>query len=124
MKKRKDKERREDQKKKQSETKHKLHVEKERETERKLLESDPFFSMYQPAMTEQECEDQLSLALSESASIASSYQESSSQSVASKTVWGTKKVATREEELFNEANEWADHIVINKSQRKRRGKKH
>ncbi|KAG2229889.1 hypothetical protein INT48_001324 [Thamnidium elegans] len=122
VKKRKDKERREDQKKKQSETKHKLHVAKEQESERKMLESDPFFSMYQPAMTEQESEDQLSLALSESASISSSYQESSS--AGPKTVWGTRKVASREEELFNEANEWADHIVINKSQRKRRGKKH
>lgn len=132
VKKRKDKERREDQKKRQAETKHKLHAAKEQESERKMLENDPFFSMYRPAMTEEESEDQLSLALSESASLTpTGYEDSSSSATTSttqsngpRTVWGTRQVASREEELYFESNDWADHIVIQKSQRKRRGKKH
>ncbi|KAI9343403.1 hypothetical protein BD770DRAFT_447427 [Pilaira anomala] len=137
VKKRKDKERREDQKKRQAETKHKLHAAKEQESERKMLENDPFFSMYRPAMTEEESEDQLSFALSESASLTPTGYEDSSSSTATttttttttttggpRTVWGTRQVASREEELYSESNDWADHIIIQKSQRKRRGKKH
>ncbi|KAI7892732.1 uncharacterized protein EV154DRAFT_418037 [Mucor mucedo] len=124
VKKRKDKERREDQKRKQAETKQKLHVAKEHETERQMMENDPFFSMYRPALSHQESEDQLSLALSESASMASTptLAEESAPS-GPRTVWGTKQVVSREEEMSYESNDWADHIVINKSQRKRRGRK-
>lgn len=117
MKKRKDKERREDQKRKQAETKQKLLVAKEHESEQKRLESDPFFSIYRPTLSEQESEDQFAFALAESASMASTTNEGP------RTVWGTKQVASREEELSYESNDWADHIVINKSQRKRRGRK-
>lgn len=126
VKKRKDKERREDQKRKQAETKQKLQVVKEQENERKMLETDPFFSMYRPAYTEEESEEQLNQALSESSSMMSEpIVPSAAVSGGPRTVWGTKQVTPREEELMmNEVHDWADHIIVNKSHRKRRGKKH
>ncbi|CAO3657333.1 unnamed protein product [Mucor hiemalis] len=127
VKKRKDKERREDQKRKQAETKQKLQVVKEQENERKMLENDPFFSMYRPAFTEEESEEQLNQALSESSSMMSEpiVPSAAVGGGGPRTVWGTKQVTPREEELMmNDVNDWADHIVINKSHRKRRGKKH
>lgn len=90
-----------------------------------MMENDPFFSMYRPALSQEESEDQLSLALSESASMSSSLYEEPIVSSGPRTVWGTRQVTSREEELImNQSNDWADHIVINKSQRKKRGKKH
>lgn len=89
-----------------------------------MIENDPFFSMYRPALSHQESEDQLSFALSESAAAAAAAASVVSQEpVGPRTVWGTKQVTSREEELEYQSNDWADHIVINKSQRKRRGKK-
>lgn len=133
VKKRKDKERREDLKRKQAESKQKLQVTRETENERRMLENDPFFSMYRPAMTEEESEDQLSQALSESSFMTTgnddmvipSAHASNSHGGGPRTVWGTRQVASREEELLmNRTNDWADHIIINKSHRKRRGRKH
>lgn len=84
-----------------------------------MLETDPFFTMYRPPMTEEESEEQLSIALSESAASSSSERVVPGAHVpsSSRTVWGTKQVASREEE----EHDWADHIVI--THRKRRGKK-
>jgi hypothetical protein len=135
VKKRKDKERREDLKRKQAESKQKLQATRETESERQMLENDPFFSIYRPAMTEEESENQLSLALSESSSMTTaaaanddlvvSSAHASNGSAGPRTVWGTRQVASREEELFmDQSNDWADHIIINKSHRKRRGRKH
>ncbi|KAL7324128.1 hypothetical protein PS15p_210684 [Mucor circinelloides] len=126
VKKRKDKERKEDQRRKQAESKQKLQVVKEQEAERHMLENDPFFSMYRPAMTAEESEEQLSQALSEStASLALEEDTSAHASGGPRTVWGTRQVMSREEELMmNQTHDWADHIVINKSHRKRRGRKH
>jgi hypothetical protein len=129
VKKRKDKERREDQKRKHAETKQKLQVAKDNASERQMLETDPFFSMYRPAMTEAESEEQLSQALSESAASSALEEDavvpSAHVSGGPRTVWGTRQVISREEELtMNQTQDWADHIVINKSHRKRRGKKH
>ncbi|CAO0791694.1 unnamed protein product [Mucor circinelloides] len=126
VKKRKDKERKEDQRRKQAESKQKLQVVKEQEAERHMLENDPFFSMYRPAMTAEESEEQLSQALSEStASLAPEEDPSAHASGGPRTVWGTRQVMSREEELMmNQTHDWADHIVINKSHRKRRGRKH
>lgn len=122
VKKRKDKERREDQKQKLAETKQKMQIAKEQEQERHMLETDPFFTMYRPPMTEEESEEQLSIALSESAASSSSERVIPGASIASgsRTVWGTKQVAPRDEDVVND---WADHIVITKSHRKRKGKK-
>jgi hypothetical protein len=97
-----------------------------------MLESDPFFSMYRPAYTEEESEEQLSQAISESSSMTTGISEDNNDPIVPsayaggpRTVWGTRQVVSREEELMmNEPHDWADHIVINKSHRKRRGKKH
>ncbi|KAL9546329.1 hypothetical protein MBANPS3_006716 [Mucor bainieri] len=129
VKKRKDKERKEDQRRKQAESKQKLMVVKEQEAERQMLENDPFFSMYRPAMTAEESEEQLSQALSESAASSAPEEEpvvpSAHAGGGQRTVWGTRQVMSREEELMmNQTHDWADHIVINKSHRKRRGRKH
>ncbi|CEP17430.1 hypothetical protein [Parasitella parasitica] len=129
VKKRKDKERKEDHRRQQAENKQKLQVVKEQEAERQMLENDPFFSMYRPVMTAEESEEQLSQALSESA--ASSAPEEDLVVPAAhvrggpRTVWGTRQVVSREEELMmNQTHDWADHIIVNKNHRKRRGKKH
>ncbi|KAI8988363.1 hypothetical protein BDF20DRAFT_814509 [Mycotypha africana] len=126
VKKRKEKERREEQKKQQAESKHKLqqHV-REHEMERQqLLENDPFFSMYRPPVSAEESEEHLSQALSESAASAELSAAPSPSAVhdGSRTVWGTRKVPSREEELMmrNHAHEWADHIILHKSHRKKR----
>jgi hypothetical protein len=98
-----------------------------------MLENDPFFSMYRPAMTAEESEEQLSQALNESAASSSSALDKDIVVPATthvpqggeRTVWGTRQVMSREEELMmNQTHDWADHIVINKSHRKRKGKKH
>ncbi|OBZ83279.1 putative RING finger protein P8B7.23 [Choanephora cucurbitarum] len=128
-KRRKDKERREDQKRRQAESKHKLQAAKDQELERQMFENDPFFSMYRPAYTAQESEEQLSQALSESAAVSSleedSFAPSSYTEEGPRTVWGTRQVVSREEELMmNEPLDWADHIVITKSHRKKKGKRH
>ncbi|KAI8370306.1 hypothetical protein BD560DRAFT_329522 [Blakeslea trispora] len=128
-KRRRDKERREDQSKKQAESKHKLQAAKEQELERQMFQNDPFFSMYQPAYTAQESEEQLSQALSESAAASSldedSFPHSSYTDEGPRTVWGTKQVTSREEELsMNGPMDWADHIIITKSHRKKKGKRH
>jgi hypothetical protein len=104
-------------------------VAKDSASERQMLETDPFFSMYRPAMTEAESEEQLSLALSESAASSALEDDpivpAAHVSGGPRTVWGTRQVITREEELMmNQTQDWADHIVVNKSHRKRRGKKH
>lgn len=130
VKKRKDKERKEDQRRKQAESKQKLMVVKEQEAERHMLENDPFFSMYRPAMTAEESEEQLSQALSESAASSAPEEDpiipsAHAGGAGPRTVWGTRQVVSREEELMmNQTHDWADHIVINKSHRKRRGRKH
>lgn len=105
-----------------AENKQKMQMVKEQEQERHMLETDPFFTMYRPPMTEEESEEQLSLALSESAASSSSERVIPGAYVpgTSRTVWGTKQVAPREEEPIHD---WADHIVITKSHRKKRGKK-
>ncbi|KAI8890040.1 hypothetical protein K501DRAFT_169488 [Backusella circina FSU 941] len=113
IKKRKDKERREDQKQKQAENQQKIYIEQEQQSERERMANDPFFNMYRPHMTEDESEEQLQLALSES---------SSQAETGPRTVWGTRQVSSREED--EQSNEWADHIVITKNNRKRRNKKH
>jgi hypothetical protein len=114
VKKRKDKERREDQKRKQVESQQKVQFEQEQQSERERMENDPFFNMYRPHITQDESEEQLQMALSESSSQA--------ESSGPRTVWGTRQVSSREED--EQSNEWADHIVITKNNRKRRNKKH
>ncbi|KAI8643066.1 hypothetical protein BD408DRAFT_451407 [Parasitella parasitica] len=129
VKKRKDKERKEDQRRKQAENRQKFQVVKEHEAERQMLENDPFFSMYRPVMTAEESEEQLSQALSESAASSAPEEDlivpAAHVSRGPRTVWGTRQVVSREEELMmNQTHDWADHIIVNKSHRKRRGKKH
>lgn len=101
---------------------------KENASEREMLETDPFFSMYRPALTEAESEEQLSQALSESAASSAPEEDpivpAAHAGRGPRTVWGTRQVISREEEIMmNQTHDWADHIVINKNNRKRRGKK-
>ncbi|KAI8085864.1 uncharacterized protein B0P05DRAFT_534029 [Gilbertella persicaria] len=134
VKRRKDKERREDQKRRQAEDKQKLQAAKEQESERRMLENDPFFSMYKPAYSQEESEHHLVQALQESAAATpvEEYEEEEEDMASSThtsrgllTVWGTKQVVSREEELMmDQTHDWADHIVITKSHRKKKGKKH
>lgn len=112
---RKDKERREDQEKKNAENKQKLQIEKDRDNERKRMENDPFFTMYQRPDDE---EEQLARAMSESLIT----QEDNG--TGPRTVWGTRQVSNREEELKMSHDDWADHVVITKNKRKGRSKKH
>ncbi|KAG1469838.1 hypothetical protein G6F56_003028 [Rhizopus delemar] len=99
---RKDKERREDQEKKNAENKQKLQIEKDRDNERKRMENDPFFTMYQRPDDE---EEQLARAMSESLIT----QEDNG--TGPRTVWGTRQVSNREEELKMSHDDWADHVV-------------
>ncbi|KAI9250603.1 hypothetical protein BY458DRAFT_536264 [Sporodiniella umbellata] len=114
-KRRKDKERREEQEKKNSENKQKIQHEKIRDNERKRMENDPFFTMYQRPDDE---EEQLARAMTESLVTQDSNQ------TGPRTVWGTRQVSNREEELTMNQDDWADHVVITKSKRKGRSKKH
>lgn len=117
VKRRRDKERREDEEKKYAENKQKLQLAKEQADERKRMENDPFFTIYQRPDDE---EEQLARAMSESLATVSHSDENGPR-----TVWGTPQVVNREEELtMGQVNDWADHIVITKSKRKGRSKKH
>ncbi|KAI8973948.1 hypothetical protein BDB01DRAFT_419314 [Pilobolus umbonatus] len=119
-KKKKDKERREEQGKKDAESKQKMQVVREQESQHEMLRNDPFFSMYTPSMTARESDEQLSLALSESAA-SSTMEENTSQVSGPRTVWGTRQVAHHEDEIYN--NEWPDHVIVTKNHRKKKGKK-
>ncbi|KAG1142068.1 hypothetical protein G6F37_005211 [Rhizopus arrhizus] len=117
VKRRRDKERREDEEKRYAENKQKLQLAKEQADERKRMENDPFFTIYQRPDDE---EEQLARAMSESLATVSHSDENGPR-----TVWGTPQVVSREEELtMGQVNDWADHIVITKSKRKGRSKKH
>lgn len=92
-----------------------MQIEKDRDNERKRMENDPFFTMYQRPDDE---EEQLARAMSESLIT----QEDNG--TGPRTVWGTRQVSNREEELKMSHDDWADHVVITKNKRKGRSKKH
>ncbi|KAI7902709.1 uncharacterized protein BX663DRAFT_531243 [Cokeromyces recurvatus] len=116
VKKRKDKERREEQKRRQAESKQKLQVEKEQEAERQMLENDPFFNMYRPPLTAEENEEHLSQALAESVAAISTEENHSPRT----TVWGTRQITPQKDEILTD---WADHIIVTKNHRKKKGKR-
>ncbi|KAI8147314.1 hypothetical protein BJV82DRAFT_664560 [Fennellomyces sp. T-0311] len=114
-KKRQDRVRREEKGRKAMEARQKKEQKTRDETNRRIMESDPFFFHNPSADSEA-----LAKAITESAQ---EHQQQSQREQGPKTVWGTRAVATQEEQEAASSSEWAGHIVVTTRKKNKHKKK-
>ncbi|KAI8366779.1 uncharacterized protein BYT42DRAFT_587850 [Radiomyces spectabilis] len=94
------------------------------------IRNDPFFAAYRPmsaeeneAMMNRALEESAAAAMADNALLPSSDPVGKESSSNPKTVWGTPAVPSAAEILQQESNEWADHIIVTKKTKKKKGKR-
>ena len=118
-KKKQDRARREEKSRKAMEAREKKERKTRDDTNRRIMESDPFF--FHNSQSVQENEAMLAQAITESAKEQEQQLQLRQNEQVAKTVWGTKAV-TSNEEMEAGPSEWADHIVVTTKKKKNKHK--